>query len=316
MFYVGTVENNNDPLKLGRLQIRVLGLHTHNRQKASEDVEHYLPTEDLPWAIPVIPMASSIDGIGDFNVLQNGSKVIVFFIDKNRQQPFYLGSIPFNLEQMPDFEYGFSDPTKQHPKESYLNESSISRLARNEKIEDTCIGVQNKDLRKWNVNDIDYEEPESAYHAEYPYNRVIQTESGIVVELDSTPNHNRIHVFHPSGTYTEIREDGTKVEKIKGVDIEVNEKDKTVVIGGNFSVKLNNSNIEVTGDTVLTNKGAMTLNAEGDITLNVESENGIGIQTDKKVNISAGEVNVQTSGSTTITSSTSVIVQAPSIQLN
>lgn len=348
MFYIGTVENNNDPLKLGRLQIRILGLHTHNRQKLSEDVEHYLPTDDLPWAIPVIPMASSIDGIGDFNVIQNGSKVIVFFMDKNLQQPFYIGSIPFNLEHLPDFDYGFSDPTKQHPKESYLNENSISRLVRNEKINETCIGVQNNDLRKWTVNDIDYEEPESAYNAEYPYNRVIQTESGIVIELDSTPNHNRIHIFHPSGSYVEIREDGTKVEKIKGVDIQIDEKDKTVVIGGNFSVKLNNSNIEVAGDTVLTNKGAMTLNAEGDITLNVESETGIGIQTDKKLNVMANEVNISSpninitsesqnpnitiknsatitalssitvtsTGSTSITSDSSVIVQAPSIQLN
>jgi len=316
MFYIGTVENNNDPKKLGRLQIRILGLHTHNRLKASEDVEHYLPTEDLPWAIPVFSMSSSVDGTGDFNIIENGSKVVVFFMDKNRQQPFYLGSIPYILEEMPDFENGFSDPSKQHPKESYKDESSISRLARNEKIEETCIGVQNSDLRKWTVNDIDYEEPESAYHAEYPYNRVIETESGIVVELDSTPNHNRIHIFHPAGSYIEVREDGTKVEKIKGVDITVIERDKTVVIGGNFSVKLNNSNVEIDGESIITTNDKLILNAKGDIALNVESETGIGIETTGKVNVKGSEVNVVSTGNTNITSTGIVKIQGTSIQLN
>lgn len=332
MFYIGTVENNNDPKKLGRLQIRILGLHTHNRLKASEDVEHFLPTEDLPWAIPVFPMSSSVDGTGDFNIIENGSKVVVFFMDKNRQQPFYLGSIPYVLEEMPDFEKGFSDPTEQHPKESYKNESSISRLARNEKINETCIGVQNSDLRKWTVNDIDYEEPESAYKAEYPYNRVLETESGIVVELDSTPNHNRIHVFHPAGSYVEVREDGTKVEKIKGVDITVIEKDKTVVIGGNFSVKLNKSNVEIDGESIVTTNDKLVLNAKGDIAINVESETGIGIETTGKVNVKGSEVNVvstgkttvtsegntvvSSNGSTNITSSGNVIIQGASIQMN
>ena len=37
MFYTGIVENRSDPLQLGRCQVRIVGLHTHDKVQ--------LPTE-------------------------------------------------------------------------------------------------------------------------------------------------------------------------------------------------------------------------------------------------------------------------------
>ena len=72
-WWIGVVEDNNDPEKLGRVRVRCLGLHTENKNE--------LPTEDLPWATPMMPLTSgSISQIGQAPTgLQNGSGVVGFF---------------------------------------------------------------------------------------------------------------------------------------------------------------------------------------------------------------------------------------------
>lgn len=87
MFYTGVVENRLDPLKLGRCQVRIFGLHSNNTSE--------LPTEDLPWAFPVQPVTSAaMNGIG-YTPLGpvEGTWVIVIFRDKDNQQPLILGTL-------------------------------------------------------------------------------------------------------------------------------------------------------------------------------------------------------------------------------
>lgn len=98
MFYTGVVENRIDPLQLGRCQVRIVGLHTHDKTQ--------LPTEQLPWAMPVQPVTSAaMNGIGSTPIGPvEGSTVIVMFADQDQQQPIMLGtiggipSIPKNIE--------------------------------------------------------------------------------------------------------------------------------------------------------------------------------------------------------------------------
>lgn len=87
MFYTGCVENRLDPYKLGRCQVRILGLHTENKID--------LPTDDLPWAYPVQPITSAgISGIGHAPVGPvEGSWVVIIFADDDKQQPMMLGTI-------------------------------------------------------------------------------------------------------------------------------------------------------------------------------------------------------------------------------
>ena len=57
-YFFGVVEDRQDPLKMGRVRIRAFGVHTEDRSK--------IPTEDLPWATPIMPYTSaSISGIGE-----------------------------------------------------------------------------------------------------------------------------------------------------------------------------------------------------------------------------------------------------------
>ena len=87
MLYTGVIEDRNDPLKLGRCKVRIVGLHTHDAIK--------LPTADLPWAIPMQPITSAaLSGIGTTPLgLVEGTWVVVMFKDEDNQYPIILGSI-------------------------------------------------------------------------------------------------------------------------------------------------------------------------------------------------------------------------------
>ena len=87
MFYTGVVESRNDPLQLGRCQVRIVGLHTHDKVQ--------LPTAELPWATPMQSVTSaSLNGIGwsPTGPLE-GSTVVIVFADKNEQLPIMLGTV-------------------------------------------------------------------------------------------------------------------------------------------------------------------------------------------------------------------------------
>ena len=85
--YYGVVENRNDPLKLGRCQVRLVGLHTHDKS--------VLPTAELPWATPMQPVTSAaMNGIGwSPTGPVEGTTVIIFFADEDQQQPIMMGTL-------------------------------------------------------------------------------------------------------------------------------------------------------------------------------------------------------------------------------
>lgn len=82
-FYVGVVEDRNDPLQIGRVKARVVGLHTHDKA--------VLPTADLPWCMVMQPAA----GTGSTSIgPPEGSTVIIIFEDwPQNQQPIVIGRL-------------------------------------------------------------------------------------------------------------------------------------------------------------------------------------------------------------------------------
>lgn len=99
-FYVGVVEDRNDPLALGRVRVRVVGLHIHDKT--------VLPTEDLPWAMLMQPASggATITAVGP----AEGTTVIVIFNDwPENQQPIVIGALagipqgnPVNIDKFED----------------------------------------------------------------------------------------------------------------------------------------------------------------------------------------------------------------------
>ena len=122
-WWMGIVEDRVDPEKMGRYRVRIIGYHTEDRT--------VLPTSDLPWATPVMPVSSSSNtGVCETPSLVEGSAVIGFFSDgENEQHPVIIGSMPGMPQQkIEDPSFGFSDPRGKFPR--YLNEPDISKLAR------------------------------------------------------------------------------------------------------------------------------------------------------------------------------------------
>jgi len=270
-WFHGVVEDNNDPLKLGRVRVRCFEYHTHNKED--------LPTEDLPWATLLMPAtSSSVSGKGHSPTgLLKGSWVIGFFRDGvNFQDPIVIGSfhgIP-GYPSTPSL--GFNDPDGKWPNKDHLEEPDTNRLSRNESIEKTIVEKKRKDkvsgvetaIQSW----LKWDEKETPYAAEYPKNHVLETESGHIIELDDTPDKERIGVYHKAGTWMEIHPDGSKVEKVVGEDNEIILSDKKLLIKGNCYMNMDGAvttlkaakdfYIEIGGDVLVHTKGNVVMETD------------------------------------------------------
>jgi hypothetical protein len=112
-------------------------------------------------------------------------------------------------------------------------------------------------------------EPAQAYATQYPYNKVQQTESGHIIEIDDTPSNERLRTYHKSGTYQEINSVGQQVNKIVGDAFEIDVKNKTLYVGGAFNIHVvGDCNIQVDGNLTANVGGSATLDAAGKVTVN------------------------------------------------
>jgi len=262
IFY-GVVENRNDPMKLGRVQVRIIGLHSALKQ-GNDNTGEGISTPDLPWALPLQNITSAaMNGIGNSPTgILEGTHVIGISRDGRMYNDLIilgtLGGIP---EEAPNGQAGFNDPSNTYPKEAFLNEPDTNRLARNEKIDSTIHQLKKDSLDKAipNANQSgQWDEPASDYNAEYPYNHVQESESGHTIEIDDTKGSERLHTYHKTGTFQEINSDGSRVTKIVGDDYEIVHSGKHLHVKGVL-------NITVDGDAALFIKG----NVEEEVTGNV-----------------------------------------------
>ena len=89
-WWVGEVEDNEDPMSLGRVKVRVLGYYTNARGGTTAD----LPTEYLPWATVMQHTSQpGNDQQGESaGQLQPGAIVMGFFMDgESAQMPIVIG---------------------------------------------------------------------------------------------------------------------------------------------------------------------------------------------------------------------------------
>ena len=94
-WFIGVVEDRQDPKKAGRVRVRCVGYHS-----ASKDD---IPMEDLPWASIMMPVtAGGNSGIGvSSHFLIEGTWVVGFFRDgPSAQDPIIMGVI--NGSDKPD----------------------------------------------------------------------------------------------------------------------------------------------------------------------------------------------------------------------
>jgi len=198
-----------------------------------------------------------------------------------------------NKEKLIALEKGFIDPNANYPTKEYKDRVDVNKLATGD-IANTIIQDKknNKMVGARLPGNDSWSEPEPAYKAQYPYNKVTETESGHIIEIDDTPGSERLHVYHKSGTYIEIDPNGSVVKRTKGSSYEIIDKNGKISITGKADISVNgacnifvgnDANIEVEGDTNLLCKNDITAQAGGKFNLSSVEE----------FNISSNLVNIQ-----------------------
>ncbi|AGS81101.1 baseplate hub subunit and tail lysozyme [Caulobacter phage Cr30] len=142
----------------------------------------------------------------------------------------------------------------------------------------------------------------STYRGVYPYNKTFRSESGHLLEIDDTPNSERLLQYHTSGTYQEIEADGRKVVKVIGDNYTIVAQDDNLYVQGNVNVFVNgDTNLKVSGSCVSQIAGNFTQEVSGELRLKangirMESSGDINLKVSGNLNQSASEINLKASG--------------------
>lgn len=267
-FYIGVVEDRHDPLQMGRVRVRVLGLHSDNRIDE-------VPIDSLPWSMVMLP-ANVSSTSGGISQLVEGTWVIVMYYDQYLQDPIVIGSLPSTVgSQTPDYSKGFSDPYGVYPKWSD-GTSNTTLIGKSEEFVEHPVYTERARskvpsvpvAKRYKVSSVAADAVENAYERNewkelelrndqpsvYPYNSVNEYEGGIVEEFDSTPGNQRVTRMHPSGSYDEIVVDGSRTIKI---------------VGDGYEIILGTKNMYVKGNVNMTVDGSMNHFVKEDYTLEV-----------------------------------------------
>ena len=148
IWWIGVIEDRNDPDKIGRVRVRCLGYHTENIKD--------IPTEDLPWAHVILPPTAPY---GTLHNLVPGMWVMGFWKDPAfMQEPIVTGIIPGYPTEKIDNTKGFNDPNDAlgvgwdspygEPHPNRINEPDTSRLARSEKSIDQAEYSPHNEIKK------------------------------------------------------------------------------------------------------------------------------------------------------------------------
>jgi uncharacterized protein YcbK (DUF882 family) len=320
VWWIGAVEDRNDLAMLGRVKVRVFGWHTEDLQE--------IPTEKLPWATIMLPVNNDAHFAP-----KEGEIVCGFFLDgEYGQHPVVMGILPGVNNKEANYSFGFSDqrqdtstiPRKvksrkyksdgtgvevqnEEPKKNpeRPGEPSSSRFTRNEDITKTLLTDRKRNLVTVPIaGGGSWREPPPAYNASYPYNHAQETESGHVFEVDDTPDWERIHVAHRTGTFHEIYPSGTKVEKVVKNNYQVIMGDDNIYVIGQCNITVDGAaNIKVKGDAKIESDCTIDLNAKKDVKINAMGS----------VKISGAQVSVSSLAATRINGGFLLDVDAPAV---
>ena len=288
IWWQGVVVDRNDPFKIGRCKVRILGYHGEK-----EDI----PDDDLPWAYPAMPINVRPNSVA--TGLVEGVWVLGFFRDGNSaQEPVITHLINYGKARDDD-SYKPAEKTL-HTENFGKDEMNTNKLARGESV-GTIIDEHNSvvNLAKTTC-------PPSPYAAQFPHNYVEESESGHVIQIDDTENAERLSVSHRTGTFVEVHPDGTQVAKIVGDRFTLILGNDTLEIKGDINIKIDgNVNIDakhkidkVDGDQLETIEGGYNLTVKKDKLDKISGD--YEIRDAKNVTIRSGNTNINSPDGTTI----------------
>ena len=260
-WFMGVVEDREDPEKMGRVRVRCFGFHTESRG--------LIKTTDLPWATVMMPStASGVSGVGaSHHGLVEGSWVVGFFRDgSSAQDPIVMGSVQGTPIAPANATKGFNDPNGTYPR--YTGEPDVNKRARS-------INTTPRRSIQAEGGMASITEPDDVFSAEYPRNHAYESESGHILEFDDTIGMERINIEHKSGSFIELHRNGdirvrslaSKWESAVGWNLFV-EKDVNVVVGGNLYASVaGDTDISCDKNIKLTAGKDLAIEAVGDISI-------------------------------------------------
>ena len=337
--YYGVVESRADPKQLGRVRVRVVGIHTEDKV--------LLPTADLPWAT-VLTHDGANSGLGSSpSFYVEGTWVLVGFFDSDMQEPYVIGGISGIPSSLGDPTVGFNDPNSRSDDETksvYPAVANVSDVHENARGSLTAAGPVARDsIRKTSIPSADFDEfsiatvgsnitvtgsngstfdeplvVEGTYNPTYPKNHVYNTEKGHLFEFDDTEGYSRIALTHSAGSYFEYSNDGTLVSHVVSKMFEIVSSDKSSLIEGDVietidgSLKLkinkldesgNNYDIEIGSGAnmnIMIRSGSLNMNVNGNVNLLSNDD----------VNISCDNFRVDASNKVTISSGDKMLLDS------
>ena len=288
-WWIGVVEDRVDPAMLGRCKVRIIGYHTEDKNELpTANLPWAVPVMPAtsPSLSGIGETPSFVQGTTVLGFFSDGDDEQIPVImgtlpgkPRNKRSSETGFSDPAAKYPKDEADTGYNT----------LQEPDLSRLARNETAEEHASLVNKRETRQEaipravapHVESIEDDIPGAVYDREiweehhprfgdtaeggynasneqpnfnnktsvYPYNKVTETETGHVFEVDDTPNNGRIHEYHNSGTFYEIQADGSKVTKVIGDEYEITLKDKKVYVKGSCDVTIGgDARLLVTGD--------------------------------------------------------------------
>ena len=313
-WWMGIVEDRADPEKMGRYRVRILGYHTESQAD--------LPTKDLPWATPVMPVTSSSNtGVSETPYLVEGSAVIGFFSDgEDEQQPVIIGSLPGMPQQKnTDPNIGFSDPTGadglgEYPR--YLNEPDISKLARDGAAEKHESLIDKRERRTTDVHTA--RAPSVATMLtdkagkdytggvwEEPHPRFGSTSSGTYTAAGQQPTFGKgttsVYPFNQvketeSGHVFEIDDtpDNGRIHEYHNSgtfrEIQADGTRITKVVGKDYEIVANGKNVLIQGGCNVTIRGDCKLRVDGDYYQEIDGDYFLSVTGDKIVKVNGNHL--------------------------
>lgn len=189
------VEDNKDPEHLGRVKLRVIGVH--------DAVLENIKTEDLPWSRVLNPVDAGNTLGSSTNVIQ-GTWGYCVSLNDNFTEFLLMGTVKGTFTEIPSAtddngnDIGFRDPDGRFPVR--LNEPD-NPLTYGKPL--------TPDITQPRVKVATEIEPvDTAHNAKYPNNKVYEDYNGNIVEIDGTDGNARIRVQHSTGSRLEINVNG------------------------------------------------------------------------------------------------------------
>jgi predicted chitinase len=275
-WFMAIVEDNQDPTNQGRVRVRCFGIHPSYESEL-------MPTEDLPWAVPINGAyggASQIPRVTDW--------VFGFFADgRDAQHPFLMGVVPGqNLMSMT----GSGEPTASsymrpsHESERFYGAPPLRPAQSGENLHETQVVLQDGTRRDGVTVARDghpdgireergWSEPAVATSSDPAKTTIFSSTYGdSFIEVNGQEGNEFISLSHASGSHVQIDKNGDiKIRALNDLYLgaeghirEYNNARRDVTIEGKYTINaLGDCTLEVAGDLNHVVHGDYNLNVGG-----------------------------------------------------